>query len=218
MFVRTMLALLAAFSIQQVNARTDGDQSGLLADLYHAKNDYYNVMSKSMLENHDLSQMLKKIVYDLTPYANREVMMGSAWSAPIWQTTADFRAEFASENRTIESAMIALDTSATYMENLTEYPCGHLTSRFYAIRYDMRAVWHARNADSQALLAKLEDIARDADRANGPFVVRQSWLNSISYASELSDSRQAQYQDDFHMVNRELDLFIDDVRLCYNID
>ena len=218
MFVHAMLALLTVFSVGQVSALNEGDQSGLLADLYHAKNDYHNVMSKSMLENHDLAQMLRKIVYDLAPYTNREVMMSSAWSAPIWQTTADFRTEFASENRTIESAMIALDTNATYMENLTEYPCGHLTSRFYAIRYDMRAVWHARNSDSQALLAKLEDIAMDADRANGPFVVRQAWLNNISYAADLSESRQATYQDDFNMVDRELDLFIDDVRVCYNID
>lgn len=188
MFIRTMLVMLALASNMAI---AEGDQSGLLADLYHAKNDYNNIMSKGALENSDLSQMLRRIHSDLAPYQDQQVVMGYAWSAPIWQTTAQFRGEFNNEDRSIGYALATLDNSSM---RLNRSECAYLNSRFDSIRRDMRAVWQGRTYDSNQLIFKLESIATEADRAGGSFYVGKSWLYDIAYQAQLSENRQYQYR------------------------
>ena len=220
MLVRMMLAVLTTFSVQQIHAVTlnEGDQSGLLADLYHSKNDYHNVMTKGMIENNDLMAMMRKIHTDLSPYVDQQVMMGFSWSSPIWQTTADFRVAFAEENRALGYALDTLDLKAIQLAELKRMGCEHLNPRFEALRYDMRALWQSRDIESRVLINELEEIAEDADRADGAFTVRASWLNEIAYRVEVSERNQLNHRSDFTRIDQSLGLLFEDIRTCYNID
>lgn len=220
MFVRLMFVLLAAFSVQQVRAVEiyAGDQSGVLADLYHAKNDFHNTMNKGMIENDNLSQMLRRIHGNLSPYVNQQVMMTSSWSAPIWQTTADFKVEFSEENQSIRYALDTLAIKAAELASLKRMGCEHLNSHFETLLYDMNMVWQARDTDSRALINKLESIAKDADRADGAFTVREAWLSDIAYNAEASERRQDAYRADFSRVDQKLGFLFEEIRACYNID
>lgn len=212
MFIRTMLVMLALASNM---AMAEGDQSGLLADLYHAKNDYNNIMSKGALENSDLSQMLRRIYSDLAPYQDQQVVMGYAWSDPVWQTTAKFRGEFNNEDRSIGYALATLDNSSM---RLNRSECAYLNSRFDGIRQDMRMTWQSRVEDSNQLVLKLESIATEADRTNGSFYVRSSWLNDIAYEAQLSENRQYQYRSSITALDQDLGALLEEIRVCYNID
>ena len=218
MFVRMMVAALTVFSIQSVNAVVEGDQSGLLAALYSAKTDYHNLVTKGSLENGDLSRMLRNIEGGLRPYENREVMLTSSWSAPIWATVNDFRAEFSAENAGIADVFAGMDLTAQQLRDEKRVECSFIDARFQAVRQDMHHVWEDRQLDSELVIAKLEELAMLADRVNGPYYVSTRWLNGIRNSADASMVRQNQYTREFYEVNTRLDQLINEVRTCYDID
>ena len=215
-FNKMLLALVLLVGVQQVHA--DGDQTGLLANLYNAKLDYNVYMNKGSQENASLAQMLKQTYDNLKPFAGQQIQMSAAWAAPIRQTVAQFNNEFSVENNALVATFSNVDSVVQGLLSQKNVKCAAVDTRFQDARVEMKRVWGERAADSDRLLATLTGVAVDTEKSSGLFLVKKEWLERLNWAYSLSMAKQARYNGDLKALDARLTAIIEDVRVCYNLD
>ena len=207
------LALLMVLGLQSAHATT------LTEDMATIRIDFYNLISKGLVENRNLVRALREVDQNLGPYVNQYVGMTPDWSRPLWQMHGDYTRVFSAENQNVNYALDKLELTAQNLMALKYYNCSYVDAQFARVRGKMREVWEDRKQDSQGLLDKITAVAYDVDHVpGGRFYVQPSWLYSITETADYSETWQRQMTSDLEAVNYDLNAVIDNIRQCYHLD